>query len=57
MKGGRYVDDGQYDHHVWLYNTVMLLRLDMACYGTRFVMVYTSTDFERIPPEEVFIHD
>jgi hypothetical protein len=55
--GGRYIDDGQYDHHVWLYRILQLLQMDAQCYGTCFALHHTPTDFERIPPEEVFVHD
>jgi hypothetical protein len=52
--GGYYTDNGQYDHHVWLYRTYQELKMDLLCYGSCFTMV-TSDGVERLDPRNVII--
>lgn len=54
--GGRYIDNGQYDHHVWLYRLYLTLRTDLLCYGSCFIMTTREYGIERIAPEEITIN-
>ncbi len=55
--GGRYIDDGQYDHHVWLWRTYQQLMMDRLCYGSCFIMYTAEYGLKRIDPRDIIIHE